>query len=311
MKILKTLKEKDLVFFDVETTRLFKELPLDSPYFDSWAHKKRKLGITDNDALVKSYADEAGLYPEFSKIVSIVVGRIKGDKLHTTTYDDAEEKDLLERFNSDVTLVTTANSKTKLVGFFSSGFDTPFVMKRLMINGIEPNDVFDTFDDKPWLINSNVDIAILWKGGSWDRASLLAITTAFGLPSPKNDIGGHEVSDVYWNEGAKGLSRISTYCGKDVLALANLFKKMRFEPILELHEGVTEKLEKTPLIISLANKGPFGAKEKKELHKLIIGFDTQEEVGQALLILDAVAAKKGTKVTKEYAGEVRKGLGYE
>ncbi|MCK5015695.1 MAG: ribonuclease H-like domain-containing protein [Candidatus Peribacteraceae bacterium] len=304
MKILKTLKEKDLVFYDIETARIFDELPLDSPYFDSWAWKKRKEGVTDNKELQKTYAKESGLFPEFSKIVSIVVGRIKGDKLHTKTYDDLSEKVLLEEFNKDIGLVTAANNKTKLVGFFSSGFDTPFVQKRLIINGIEPHDIFDTFDDKPWLINDNIDLAILWKGGSYNRASLLAISTVLGLPSPKDDVKAYEVGDVYWSEGAEGLERISLYCGRDVLNTANIFRKLRFEPILELYKGVEEKLEKTPLIISLNNKGPFGAKQKKELQSILSGLDKGED-SQAVLILEAIAAKKGTKITKEYVADLK------
>lgn len=311
MKILSKLKEKDLVFFDIETTRLFNELPLDSPYFESWAWKKRKEGVTDNKELQETYKKESGLYPEFSKVVSIVVGRIKGDKLHTKTYDDPSEKVLLEMFNTDIGLVTASNKDTKLVGFFNSGFDTPFVQKRLIINGIEPHDIFDTFDDKPWLINSNIDLAILWKGGSYNRASLLAISTALGLPSPKDDVKAYEVGNVYWNEGAKGLKRISEYCEQDVLCTANVFRKLIFKPIVEIYEGVEEELEKVPLIISLNNNGPFGAKEKKKVKEILSGLDTVEEVKQALLILEAIAVKKGTKITKAFVDKMRKEMDNE
>lgn len=304
MKILKSLKEKDLVFYDIETARLFKELPLDSPYFDSWAWKKRKEGITDNLQLQETYKNESGLYPEFSKIISIVVGRIVDGKLRTRTYDNKDEKNLLESFNNDIEKVVSANKNTKLVGFFNSGFDTPFVHKRLIINGIEPHDIFDTFDDKPWLVNANIDLAILWKGGSFNRASLLAISTALGLPSPKDDVKAYEVGDVYWDEGEKGLQRISKYCEKDVLTTANVFRKFVFGDLLELYDGVIEEVEETSLIIALNNNAKFGAAEKKELESLISGFELHE-IPSVFLVLESMVAKKRNKVTQTYINKLK------
>jgi uncharacterized protein YprB with RNaseH-like and TPR domain len=43
----------------------------------------------------------------------------------------------------------------------------------------------------------------------------------FGIPTPKDDIDGSMVADIYYKEG--DIDRIIHYCEKDVLTLANVF----------------------------------------------------------------------------------------
>ena len=52
----------------------------------------------------------------------------------------------------------------------------------------------------------------------------------FGVPTPKDDIDGSMVAEIYYKE--KDLQRIVEYCEKDVLTLANVFRKMRQEDLL-------------------------------------------------------------------------------
>jgi len=52
----------------------------------------------------------------------------------------------------------------------------------------------------------------------------------FGVPTPKDDIDGSMVAEIYYQE--KDLQRIVEYCEKDVLTLANVFRKMRQEDLL-------------------------------------------------------------------------------
>lgn len=305
MKILRTLDPGSLLFFDIETARVVKDLEIDTPLFDSWKYKKRKEGITDNDELIKTYEDEAGLYPEFSKIICIVAGYIVGDELVTKRYNNSSEKVLLEEFNNDTGSFLGAIKKSMLCGFANKGFDTPFIQKRMIINKIEENDCFDTFDSKPWILDS-VDLADLWKGSSWNRASLLNVVTALGLPSPKSDIAGYQVGGVYWNDGPEGLERITKYCEQDVLAVANVFRAIRFEEPLTLREGVeAPKIEELPLIVSINNGGKFGAPEKKQLEKIIDGLE-KEEQKNAVLILEAMNKKKRTKITQVYLDKIKK-----
>ena len=56
----------------------------------------------------------------------------------------------------------------------------------------------------------------------------------FGVPTPKDDIDGSMVSSIYYIE--KDLPRIVKKKKKDVLTLANIFRKMRQEDLLERRE---------------------------------------------------------------------------
>jgi hypothetical protein len=201
--------------------------------------------------------------------------------------------------------MVTRNSKDTLIGFVNVGFDTPFIFKRMLINGIEPHDSIDSSGLKPWEVEE-VDLGVIWKGTSFNRASLINITTAFGLPSPKNDISGADVGRVYWEEGKKGLARIAAYCREDVKSTINIFKKMRLEEPLEVRGGELV-VEEVDVIQSLFNGGPYNKKTKEYL---IEGLKKMSPEGKqkAFIILDSMTSKakgKITKITKAHVKALR------
>jgi hypothetical protein len=51
-----------------------------------------------------------------------------------------------------------------------------------------------------------------------------------GIPSPKDDIDGSMVGDIYWKE--QGLDRIVAYCEKDVITVGQLILKFSHKPLL-------------------------------------------------------------------------------
>ena len=55
-----------------------------------------------------------------------------------------------------------------------------------------------------------------------------------GIPSPKEDIDGSMVRDVYYKD--KAIDRIITYCELDVVTTAQVFLRLRNEPTLEKNE---------------------------------------------------------------------------
>ena len=298
MRVLKKLKEENLIFFDIETASVVKQLELDTPLFDSWSYKVNKRGELSNDEIIESYSNGAGLHPEFAKIVSIVVGKIVKGEIYLITLDHDSEAELLSEFNK----LIERNIKCNLVGFVNNGFDTPFVYKRMIINGIEPHDKLDVSGLKPWEID-HIDLALEWKSSSFERASLINVATALGLPSPKDDISGADVAKVYWNEGRKGLDRISAYCRKDVITTINLFKKMRLEEPLKLAE--VEELApvvEDDLITRLFNGAKYGAEEKKELKALLDGMEEGHRE-RAFIVLESMtstAKGKKTSITKAH-----------
>ena len=51
-----------------------------------------------------------------------------------------------------------------------------------------------------------------------------------GIPSPKEDMDGSMVRDVYYEEG--DLDRIVAYCELDVITLAQVFLRLRNDDLL-------------------------------------------------------------------------------
>lgn len=93
-----------------------------------------------------------------------------------------------------------------------------------------PPTPFQLFGKKPWEI-PHIDTMELWKFGDYKTfTSLELLAHVFKIPTPKDDIDGSMVASVYWKE--KDLKRIVQYCEKDVLTLANVFRRMRQEPLL-------------------------------------------------------------------------------
>jgi len=77
-----------------------------------------------------------------------------------------------------------------------------------------------------------LDTMELWKFGDFKNyTSLELLANLFGIPTPKDDIDGSMVADVYYNE--KNLNRIVTYCEKDVLTVAQLLLSYRLMPLIE------------------------------------------------------------------------------
>jgi hypothetical protein len=55
-----------------------------------------------------------------------------------------------------------------------------------------------------------------------------------GIPSPKEDIDGGMVRQVYYEE--KDLDRIILYCERDVITVAQVFLRLRNDSLMEDHE---------------------------------------------------------------------------
>ena len=88
-------------------------------------------------------------------------------------------------------------------------------------------DILNNAGKKPWEIKL-LDTMELWKFGDYKNyTSLDLLSSILGFPSPKDDIDGSMVADIYWLE--HDLKRIVTYCEKDVLAVARIFLRLMNE----------------------------------------------------------------------------------
>jgi hypothetical protein len=71
----------------------------------------------------------------------------------------------------------------------------------------------------------------LWKFGDYKHyTSLKLMANVLGIPSPKEDIDGSMVRNVYYED--KNLDRIIEYCEMDVITVAQVLLRLRNEPLL-------------------------------------------------------------------------------
>jgi hypothetical protein len=71
----------------------------------------------------------------------------------------------------------------------------------------------------------------LWKFGDYKSyTSLELLSSILGIPSPKDDIDGSMVADIYWQ--AHDLKRIVRYCEKDVLTVAQIILRFLNLPVI-------------------------------------------------------------------------------
>jgi uncharacterized protein YprB with RNaseH-like and TPR domain len=222
-----------VLFLDIETVPQFyqfEELPEDAKkLYDT------KTKALQKDKTVEEVYDRAGIYAEFGKIICISVGYIHegvlGRQIRLKSFYHDDEETLLKQF---VTLLEDNPRFSILCGHNAKEFDFPYICRRLLINGINLPHVLDIAGKKPWEI-PHLDTMELWKFGDFKAYTSLALLCyAFNIPTPKDDISGADVARVYYEEN--DLERIKDYCEKDVIALIQLFLKMRNEPLIKIPE---------------------------------------------------------------------------
>jgi hypothetical protein len=75
----------------------------------------------------------------------------------------------------------------------------------------------------------------LWKFGDYKTfTSLKLMAHVLGIPSPKDDIDGSQVRDVFYEEN--DIDRIITYCEKDTITVAQILLRLRNEETLNENE---------------------------------------------------------------------------
>lgn len=229
--LLKNIPISNILFLDIETVPQYSSyvsVPVEERKLWELKSKRLQTGITRPSELYK----KAGIFAEFGKIVCISVAFVLQKKQQTTVrvrsfYGDDEKQILIDflelvskHFNSPKTYFCAHNGNE---------FDLPFISRRALIHGIHLPDSLDTRGRKPWEIQ-HLDTLDLWRFGDYKNyTSLQLLTNIFGIPTPKDDIDGSMVCDIYWKQ--HDLPRIVEYCQKDVVAVLQLFRKYRCEEL--------------------------------------------------------------------------------
>jgi 3'-5' exonuclease len=223
IKALDGYYPKKMLYLDIECVRFNKELKEGTPEFESWAYKRRKDDETTVEQLQASYKTTAALFSEFAKVVCVSIGRIdKENKIVLQSIYGHDEAEVLTELAKNLEIF--ASKGFALAGHGIKGYDVPFIMRRMLINRVEIPDCLDVAGAKPWEVRI-VDTNELWKSTGFYSASLLNIAVAMGLPSPKSNLDGSMVSDVYY-DNENGLEEIARYCEQDVVTTINIILPM-------------------------------------------------------------------------------------
>ncbi|WP_226063439.1 3'-5' exonuclease [Kaistella polysaccharea] len=232
--MIQNIPLEKILFLDIETVPQFghwDELAETDQYL--W-DKKTKFQRKDEFTAEEFYQERGGIMAEFGKIICISVGILeKSERLLIKSFYGDDEKKLLEEFGE----IFNRPKLREVVLCAHNGkeFDFPWIARRFLINGMRPPAPFQMFGKKPWEI-PHLDTLELWKFGDYKSfISLELLAHVFGIPTPKDDIDGSMVSSIYHIE--KDLFRIVQYCEKDVLTLANVFRRMRQENLLDKIES--------------------------------------------------------------------------
>jgi len=229
--MLDKIKNENILFIDIETVPSEKSFDNLSEHFKNLWEKKssnfRKEGESASDVY-----NRAGIYAEFGRIICISVCYISDSAnklLRVKSFYNDDEKILLSEFikmlnsyfNKEEHLLCAHNGKE---------FDFPYIARRIIINGLKLPKLLNIAGKKPWEIQ-HLDTMELWKFGDYKSyTSLDLLTTILSIPSPKDDIDGSQVANVYWV--GNDLLRIVKYCEKDAIAVAQLFLRYKGEDII-------------------------------------------------------------------------------
>ena len=231
--MLEKVSLEKVLFLDIETvpqTYQFPDLEEDAKHL---FELKTRFQQNEDKSFEQLYNEKASILSEFGKIVCISVGFVRetttGKQLRMKSFYHDDEETLLNQFKK--LLDEHYNTPYHILcGHNAKEFDFPYICRRMLINGIKLPATLDIAGKKPWEI-SHLDTMELWKFGDYKAYTSLALLChVFKIPTPKDDISGADVARVYYEEN--DLERIKVYCEKDVVALVQLFLRMKGDTLI-------------------------------------------------------------------------------
>jgi len=230
----------NILFLDVETVPVaesYDDLP--DRLKDLWAKKALRKSynappVDDKEKFVaSSFAEKAGIFAEFGKIVCISAGYLKSIKnkeveFRLKSFYGDDEKELLESFAGMLSKHFYHTDRHAICGHNLKEFDIPFICRRMIVNRVSLPSLLNIAGKKPWQTPHLLDTLEQWKFGDYKNYTSLDLLTAIlDIPSPKDDIDGSQVASTYYIE--KDLKKIVMYCEKDVVSVAQVY--LRFKNI--------------------------------------------------------------------------------
>ncbi len=242
---MQNIRLENLLLIDIETVSEHPQFnSLDESWQQLWAEKVQR-SLPDDITASEFYPQRAGVMAEFAKVICISVGYFKKEnttqKLRVKSFYGDDEKKILQDFIAALEIKESNNNKWSFTGHNIKEFDIPFLCRRLLINDFAIPSFLDFQNMKPWETNM-IDTFQYWRFGDYKHyTSLKLLAAALNVPSPKDDIDGSMVGEVYWAEGTldekeKNLQRIVTYCQKDVITTGNIILRFKNVPLLSAEQ---------------------------------------------------------------------------
>lgn len=224
----------NILFLDIETVPQFASYDqLSEDWKELWTLKAAYLLRNNPEETIDSIYNRASIYAEFGKIICISVGIVQGNsdtkRLVLKSFYGHDEKTLLLQF-CDMLKRWATDSNKYLCAHNGKEFDFPFLCRRLIVNNMIIPPILNTSGKKPWEI-AHLDTMDLWKFGDYKNfTSLNLLAHTLNIPTPKDDIDGKMVGDVYWREN--NIERIVTYCQKDVVTITQVYLRLYSEALI-------------------------------------------------------------------------------
>lgn len=206
-------------------TKLFREIKEEVEKNEDKGEAER---MDEWEILHDLYKDKAAVLAEFNRIVCVSLGAIlvdandhKTESIYIKSFTGDNEKQILEQ------LGIALKDAYSLCAHFGKGFDYPVLCRKYVMHQLPIPQVLNIKNLKPWEVPLE-DTQDLWKFGDMRHSvSLDLLAHIFGLPSPKSEMHGSEVSHYYYNV-PDGINKIAKYCEADVRTLINVHRKMNY-----------------------------------------------------------------------------------
>ena len=266
-----------VLFLDIETARNTKYYEeLSEGMQKMWEHKAKSIDPKDDSlSPAEKYYNKAAIYAEFGRVICISCGFIYEKEgeffFRIKSFYGKDEKKILEDFKSFLDTKTgkidgygnlidksgkrifdnngNKVSKERLLHYIAAHngkeFDIPYMCRRYLVNQIALPQMLEIRGKKPWEILHLIDTMEMWKfGDNKNFTKLELLCNIFDIPTPKDDIDGSQVGEVFWEE--ENYDRIAIYCEKDVIATAQLMLKYNLMPLIK--EENIQFAERIPLL---------------------------------------------------------------
>lgn len=230
---------ENLLVIDIETVSAFPEYELmDEGWKKCWNRKMMRF-VSDDISAANLYPNQAGVMAEFAKIICISCGMFEKDQyrsLYIKSFAGTDEKILLTEFLLFIKQMENRNIRFCFAGHNIKEFDIPFICRRLIVNQFLIPRSLDFQNMKPWETNI-VDTFQYWRFGDYKHfTSLELLTKLLDIPSPKEDIDGSMIHQLYWHQQnitkEEIINRIMNYCENDIVATANIILRFKGLPLL-------------------------------------------------------------------------------